>query len=265
MYFLFFIFRLLNAQAELICNAKGCFKKCKTKGGIRRHKIAKHPEAVELEDAKFKADQIQQAADRHGPIYIKKYMRESLEKLSVDECYPEDFREQFKHVTIDSDDAIYIFQTMQQEILKFKGDKEGFLQKFKDEIICSGKRIAMKEKFADPRKFYLIMFELSSKCLAHLLNFGKVNNPENVMKQLSEKETGALQYLSGHVVHKIYVKLRKSNHWREEVFQEIINLVRSMKIEPNDQHKYVKTRDRGGLWYICSERIYFSGLKGILP
>ena len=51
------------------------------------------------------------------------------------------------------------------------------------------------------------------------------------------------------------MKLRKSNHWREEVFQEINNLVRSMKIEPTDQHKYVKTRDRGGLWYICSEGI----------
>ena len=31
---------------------------------------------------------------------------------------------------------------------------------------------------------------------------------------IGAKEKTALQYISGHVVHKIYAQLRKSKHWR---------------------------------------------------
>ena len=110
----------------------------------------------------------------------------------------------------------------------------------------------LRQKFQDHRAFNLLMFELSSQCLAHLQEDDK---PQPDSKIMSEREIGALQYLSGHVVHKIYLKLRKSQHWREEAFQNMISLLRSLKIEPTDKHKYIKVRDRGGLWYICDEMV----------
>lgn len=69
----------------------------------------------------------------------------------------------------------------------------------------------MRGKFEDHRGFTLLMFELAPKCLAHLQKDGKSNTPNN-SNELTEKEIAALQSLSAHVLHKIYLILRKSQH-----------------------------------------------------
>ena len=99
------------------------------------------------------------------------------------------------------------------------------------------------------------MLELSNKCVLHLppkkSSTSATSSTSTETLKLSEKEFAALEYVSGHIVHKIYLKLRKCRHWKDDHFQQCIQLLHSFKIEPTDKQKLVKGKDRGGLWYIC--------------
>lgn len=187
----------------------------------------------------------QKAVDRLGPLYIKKYAKEVSSNLCVNGCYPDTIQKLFIGFELSHDQALELFQHLKETILKFKGNTDNFLSKFRE--------IAMLTKFmSDVRAHHLLMLELSTKCVQHLAHPSpSKSTPADIPDTLSEKEYAALQYLSGHVVHKIYLKLRKSTHWNKEHFQQSINLLKSFKVEANDKHKFVKAKDRGGLWYIC--------------
>ena len=57
----------------------------------------------------------------------------------------------------------------------------------------------------DSRAHHLLMLELSTKCVQHLTHPSTKSSPDDKPVTLSEKEYAALQYRSGHVVHKIYL------------------------------------------------------------
>ena len=231
------------------CDAEGCDKKCKTKGGIKRHKAAKHPHIVFLEKQKLDEEKIKLAMDRLGPCDMQKYVREVCESLSRDQCYPEDFRSQFQNFEPTENQGQVLFITFKDLILKFKDNGiDIFLEKFRQLSIKSTQPI-----FADRRAEQLTMLELSNKCVSHLLHKRRRRRTTTTTThplKLSEKEFAALQYVAGHVVHKIYLKLRKSKHWKKDHFQQSIQLLHSFKAETTDDQKLIKGKDRGGLWYL---------------
>ena len=231
-----------------MCEVDGCGKKCKTRGGIKRHKASKHPEVVIVEEAEHQQLLTQQAVDRLGPLDLKKFVKEISANLYIDECYPEEFRGLFNKFEISHNQALELFLNLKELILKFKGNTDNFLSEFRKVSMMTTNNF-----LPDSRAHHLLMLELSTKCIQHLSQSTHFNisSSADTTEKLSEKEYAALQYLSGHVIHKIYLKLRKSKHWNEGHFQQSINLLQSFKVEANESHKLVKAKDRGGLWYIC--------------
>ena len=225
------------------CDAEGCDKKCKTKGGIKRHKAAKHPHIVFLEKQKLDEEKTKLAMDRLGPCDMQKYVREVRESLSRDQCYPEDFRSQFQNFEPTENQGEVLFITFKDLILKLKNNGiDIFLEKFRQLSIKSTQPI-----FADRRAEQLTMLELSNKCVSHLLHKTTTTTTTDPLK-LSEKEFAVFQYVAGHVVHKIHLKLRKSKHWKKDHFQQSIQ--HSFKAETTDGQKLIKGKDRGWLWYL---------------
>ena len=74
---------------------------------------------------------------------------------------------------------------------------------------------------------------------------------QEIDQPIPENELAGLQYLAGHAVHKTYTQLRKKKNWKD--FQQSIDILRDFKVDPDESHKLVSSKDRGGLWYICKE------------
>ena len=140
-------------------------------------------------------------------------------------------------------------------IFKFKPNHvDTFLQSFRQLSLQLEEPL-----FDDRRANQLLMLELSSKCIKHLTHNGSTNstNTSTILTPvLSEKEIAALQYVAGHVIHKIYLKLRKSKNRNKDHFQQCIQLLRSLKVQPNESQKLVSMKDCGGLWrtVVCMYR-----------
>lgn len=220
---------------------------CKTRGGLRRHVATKHQERAAEEKKKKEDKELQETANKLHPLNIKVYVTEACKKIESDLNYSECVREKFKGIIISSNEALQIFNTYKELIRKFKNDPEWFFPEF-----CNVSRAAanpLTERF-DAISYNLLILELSALFLKHLM--GKNVAIENE-STLTDNEVAALQYLAGHVVHKIYLKLRKSKNWRTTEFQHCIELLKAIKIDPNETHKLIKVKDRGGLWYICKE------------
>ena len=199
---------------------------------------------------KQKEKERQQAADRLGPEHIKKFVTEASLKISADECYPEEFITLFSSLTYTKNEATELFELLKDTILKYKGNAENFLAEFR-RITSDCQSLILDNKYVHN----LIMLELSTKCVCYLnRNNVSVVKENTGSSNLTEKEMAVLQYVAGHVIHKIFLKLRKSKHWRGEYFQQCIQLLHSFKIDSNDQ-KLIKAKDRGGLWYICNDGI----------
>ena len=63
--------------------------------------------------------------------------------------------------------------------------------------------------------------------------------------------------MAGHVIHKIYLKLRKSKNWNKDHFQQCIQLLCFLKVQPDESQKLVSVKDRGGLWFVCTDAVKF--------
>ena len=106
-----------------------------------------------------------------------------------------------------------------------------------DEFLAALRRITsskLDQLFPNKRVHNLLMLEFSGSCIKHLNKPKQCDVTVDIRTKLGPKEKTALNYIAGHTVHKIYAKLRLSKHWRKEVFQKSINLLKEFKIEPTD-------------------------------
>lgn len=141
-----------------------CGKICKTKGGIKRHKAAKHPHEVYLEKVKEKEEKTKIASDKLGSMDIIRLIKESAERLSHDQCYPEEFRSQFIDFEITQNQGDIIFKQLEEIIFKYKENKN-------DEFLAAFRRITSSKLdllFTDKRVHNLLMLEFASSCVKHL-------------------------------------------------------------------------------------------------
>ena len=256
LYFSCIFFQLTEVVKKQSFKCDDCEKVCKTKGGMRRHRTIKHAEIVALEKEEAEKQERADAAKKLHPLDIRKCIKEAKAALLNDDCYPKEFRNGLNSFQIELNDGDFgVFDIMLNDILKFKGDREQFLENFKTKIIKSEPDILpkLKAQFTDTRLCTLFLFELGSRCLACLVK--PPSNVVEVIKPLTEREIMALQCLSGHVYSKIYKKLRLSKHWQEDAFQMMLSILRAFKIDPTDEYRFVKARDRGGMWYVRKEAV----------
>ena len=214
-----------------------------------RHINSKHIEKAHAIQTKKQEERDQKAADRLHPLNIKVFIREACNKLTNDQCYTESVREMFKDFQVSSNEALEVFKTYKDIILKFKNDPEKFLTSFN---LASQDCQNPLFKRLNGIGYQLIVMELSTLMLKYLTAGNKGDGGIRTIAldvTLSEKEVAGLQYLSGHVIQKIYVKLRRRKNWKN--FESSLEILKAFKTEANEEHKLVASKDRGGLWYIC--------------
>ena len=89
---IFFIFfqqiNEVSPSQTFNCSAEGCSKTCKTKGGLRRHVITKHPEVIEDEIKQKQVRDTERACDLLHPLDLKRLVKEFADALCKNECLP---------------------------------------------------------------------------------------------------------------------------------------------------------------------------------
>ena len=235
------------------CQAEGCTKTCKTKGGLRRHVIVKHPKIIEDEIKQKEQEETERARNLMHPGDIKKLVKEVAITIYENKCLPQSYRDVFQGYTITPEESKVIFDAIKKTILKYKeGNEHVFIVDFR-EISEKTEILPRLKGIFNGKPYWSLVRELSFKCLSHLRGQASQKTSNIGSRKLTEREIAALQYLSGHVIRKTYYKLRKSPSWRKPSHQQCIDLLSKVKILPTEEHKLIKARDRGGLWYVSKD------------
>lgn len=82
-----------KAKVTFTCSL--CSKVCVSQGGYLAHNNTKHSKEKES-DASLEAEQVLH------PLYFKRYIEDSIIKLTGDECYPSEITNEFKFFKIGS-------------------------------------------------------------------------------------------------------------------------------------------------------------------
>ena len=78
------------------------------------------------------------------------------------------------------------------------------------------------------------------------------------MGELAERELQVVVYISGYIFGNLYRHIRRSTSWQLPSLQQKLSLLKAGKIDAvdsDDRYKLVKSRDRGGLWYVSDDII----------
>ena len=96
---------------------------------------------------------------------------------------------------------------------------------------------------------------LESEVLNQLLNYQWEDEKENAEyskeKDISEKETCALQYLAGYVFYKLYTKFKMAANKYEYV--QYCSILLGAKFFQDEEQILVNAKDRGGLWKVNND------------
>ena len=104
----------------------------------------------------------------------------------------------------------------------------------------------------------LLCTEITNICLANFVcgNSEKLaKEDENVIK-FTEKDINCIQYLSGYCFGSIFKKIRRKKQWESGILQQYIAILMAAKLDtPPDDQPLLVSRDRGGLWAVCTKAI----------
>ena len=217
--------------------------------------MTKHPGVIQEELQQKQTEETERACKLLHPLDLKRLVIEVAESIYRSECYPMTFKSTFNNYTITPNEALHLFNNIKQLILKFKeGNDHLFIVGFRQASEAANILPRLKNG-TNIKPYCTFVRELSFKCVGHLTKRENHTGCAEVRDKLNEREMASLQYLSGHVIRKSYIKLRTSPSWRKPQFQQCIDLLSKFKISPTDEHRLLKSRDRGGLWYICKEGV----------
>jgi hypothetical protein len=182
------------------------------------------------------------ALEKLHPFNLRKMVEASAKVLSIDECFPDDYREQFNNFIFTNDEAVELFHLFENVISDFEGDKECFYSQFFE--LCFDNDHIIKKLSTDHGT--LLLHELANHVLHHLS--GKKLDSSVEAKTITEKERSGIQYLSGYVFHKTYCKLRMNKNYHTSVFlQQSAEILRQARVEDESQ-RLISIKNRGGLW-----------------
>ena len=132
------------------------------------------------------------------------------------------------------------------KLVKIK-DKEIFHEKFYPEVVS-------KSKDYFPGLLYHVSMNICRKLGEYVFSLPKRNSEieKNVItKSISDRELAGLQYLSGYVIHKLFLKERNSRNYKCVESQEAMAILQAARSTvPNENTTLVEALSRGGLWSV---------------
>ena len=221
-------------KVENVIKCDQCEKTCKSKQGLSRHKNSKHPTIKK---------------DKLHPATYKKFVNDAACKLSQDDCYSDDTKQQLSSFKWTLDQAIESFQHIKTIVTDYNGNAEKFYPLFFD-IYCS------KPLFPSlSRKCGRILgIHVSSHIVSHLnSSLSSLSSSSNTSSsstpkviRFTEKEKNIIFYLSGYVFHTVFTKLKRASN-------KLNCTTKQMYLDEDDEvirsnEKLVNVKDRGGLW-----------------
>jgi hypothetical protein len=129
-----------------------------------------------------------------------------------------------------------------------KGDAEKYLKHYYTNIVfCSE---LFFENLGKPYST-LLAKKLGDKILAFFKKppCGPVLRPQ----EISQRELGAMQYLSGYVIRKILKQTKNNKNYNSKESQTIIAILKGMSTDEFSDQQLIQTQDRGGLTAVNSQ------------
>lgn len=239
-----------------------CDKICKTQRGFTRHKNAKHLVKASVEVSKDNTESVQdtQVKEKEAetilhPLYFRKFLEKSVDKLARDECYPPEIMNEFKGYTVGKlEDVNFTYQSIRDVIKNFDGDAEKFYPSFY-------KCVSQENVFGNLSRncSLLLGFEVANHVLAHLSNSSYKEDTVDFKADsilFSKKEKSIICYLGGYVFGTLYRRIRYSKLCQNMLNQQCLSILLAGKITTDehdlDEHWLVDIKNRGGLWKIST-------------
>lgn len=229
-----------------------CDKVCKTQRGLTRHTNTKH--ALTLGDVIYTGENETTPESMLHPSYFKKFVEDSVSKLSGDECYSLRTRNEFLNYNVNIDDISYTYQFVRDVIGKFKGEGEKFYPEFYKCV--SGEEIVFRN--LSRRSSVFLGFEVANHVLAYLTGSTiKENNVDfSVATNFSKKENNIISYLSGYVFSTLYRRIKRSKSCQSMLGLQSLSILLAGKSTLEDSSEVnvlINAKDRGGLWKVIPQ------------
>lgn len=245
-------------SADIIC--KDCGKKCKSKGGYKRHRAAKHGQ----DENRVNSDESNTNADKTKKTFIltavilTKIVLKVLNSVKGNEVFSTSIRNElssYKHKELEE-------RSTEFSVMKalFEGyAKNGNTEKFYGAYYA---QVPLKSTTFFPGLSHnaatLLATKLADGMLSYCNDLKSVTNKSQSSKTaLSEKENTGLQYVGGYVLHKLYKKFARKSLPEN---QQAMAILKAGKLEQDTEtQKLVSSLNRGGLWSITqpAQNIFF--------
>ncbi len=237
-------------NADVVCNV--CGKKCKSKGGLKRHKTTKHPQKSVVAEEGARTSEV--PSFQLDGLILKNAIETAKKKIVENPVYA-------KHI---KDDLVaFVYTEMDEESEEYKAiskiigsfsqkrDLDKYYQRFYTTIPrkAEGCFPGLSNHAAT-----LLSMKLADQLLVQVKEGGSSLSPIPTAKQpeISEREKAGLQYIGGYVFHKLHQKHRSGKKWQSRESQCTMAVLKQGKCsdEELERNKLTSALSRGGLWGI---------------
>lgn len=230
-------------SADIIC--RDCGKKCKSKGGYKRHRTAKHAGQVEnsLNSETTKAFILK-------PAILTEIVLKVLKNVKGNEVFSTSIRNElslYQHKEFEEGTEEFLVMKALIEGYSKNGNIEKFYRNYYAQVPLKSTTFFSGLSHSAAT---LLAMKLADGMLSYCKRVQSCTSKSQTSNTytLSEEENAGLQYVGGYVLHKLHNKYaRKSlseNH-------QAMAILKAGKLEQDtESQKLVSSLNRGGLWSI---------------
>ncbi|XP_028413674.1 uncharacterized protein LOC114536530 [Dendronephthya gigantea] len=247
---------VLDREEELQHAFEEAIEQCKSKGGLTRHKNAKHERHEEVTSSDSKRD------DNDNIFSIDDYINlinQSCKSLGKDTCYA-------MQRVLGKVSRVTFLKLLERKINKgFLKSRNCTLLSEKEKLKSFMPKYFATVVYAASEYFPQLPFQfsvlLATRLADKIASFEKVSSckvtSEHKSTQastgiLNEKEKSPLQYLGGYVLFTLHKRIRNSKAWMTNSKQQVLALLQAGKQSHDCEtaQTLVDCINRGGLWKI---------------
>ncbi|XP_065055169.1 uncharacterized protein LOC135683748 [Rhopilema esculentum] len=234
--------RAVDEVQENIVECPECQKVYKTKGGLRRHQKAKHPDPGHKPESP--------ELDLTQDIY-ENLVNNGAKSLASDLCLPPAERAAFLSYTFKVDNChatngLHLAQNL-FKVLVHKANAAKFYKVFYAQFVA--KANSYLPELSEQQAVFLAM-----KLADSLLVVQEEQKPSADMGmpqvEITEKEKLAMQYLGGYVLFNLNKKFHHARVYSKLESQNCIMILQAGRYQDDSSQKLIESLNRGGLWYI---------------
>ena len=239
------IFLFKVQYEDLVCGL--CQKKCKSKGGLKRHMTWKHKDAEESAESREEEDK------QIPPDVLANITKDVIAQLIVNKIFSKSMRDELAGYTVseisDQTEDFNQLQTAYKHLAK-SGNLEKFYATYYSTVVLKA-----TSYFTGLSRNCATL--LATKIGDRLVSYSKekiaTSNAElNV--SFTDREIASLQYIGGYVLHKLYSKhflsAKSNNSVESQQAMSLLKAGREVDSGKGQSQQLTSALNRGGLWAV---------------